>query len=283
MSINDLLTLLDEPQVKEKIKSFISELNKQATADYQDQGIESSTFDNEQIKELNKKNTDLREENKTVKEGKDEMFKIIQQLKDSLFSKNNNISANETKIAVLEDDLSTLKSILKNKEDEAKQEVQTRNDFKIKFDKLQAKIDWYREHFSEDIQIQDIYNNLSELTKTSLSGIFKSTSTSGLIVCGVQDKNISNLWDYAKSEVINGNNPDIDKIILLFNALFARFTLAFPMYELQHLAVGEQFDIQQHIKHNSSVNVSGSIKSVLLYGYLNIKTGKTIKQSIVII
>ncbi len=90
-----------------------------------------------------------------------------------------------------------------------------------------------------------------------------------LIACGIQDKNISNLWDYVKSEVVNGTNPDKERIIRLF--------------ELQQVEVGDKFDTQAHIKHNSSENMSGSIQDVLFYGYINTKMDKVIKASIVVV
>jgi len=129
--------------------------------------------------------------------------------------------------------------------------------------------------------VQEIYSHLSEETRGSLGGIFKNTTLSGLIACGIQEKNIGNLWDYAKNEVVNDTNPDVTHIIQLFNMLFSRFTLAFPMYKSQPVTIGDDFDTQLHIKHSSSNNASGVIGVVLLRGYLNTKTGKVIKQSIV--
>ena len=147
----------------------------------------------------------------------------------------------------------------------------------------EIKIGFYRESFEEDLRIKELYEGLSSQTKLSTEGIFKDTSIKGLIACGIQEKNISNLWDYVKSEVVNGNNPDQNSIIRLFELLFNRFKLAYPMFELQSVQVGDKFDTQAHIKHNMSVNMSGNIQNILLYGYFNTKTGKIIKQSIVVV
>ncbi|ASI97002.1 hypothetical protein [Vibrio rotiferianus] len=146
---------------------------------------------------------------------------------------------------------------------------------------LSQKLEFYRDNFSDDLQAFELYGRLSEQTRHSLSGIFKDTSVQGLIACGIQEKNISNLWDYAKSETVNGNNGDIENVIALFNLLFKRFTLAYPMFSLQDVNPGDSFDTQFHIKHSSSVNTSGAINQIMLYGYVNSKTGKVIKPSIV--
>lgn len=146
---------------------------------------------------------------------------------------------------------------------------------------LNQKLEFYRENFSDDLQVSELYGRLSGQTRHSLSGIFKDISVQGLVACGIQEKNISNLWDYAKSETVNGNNGDIANVISLFNLLFKRFKLAYPMFSLQDVNPGDSFDTQAHIKHSSSINTSGSINQIMLHGYVNSKTGKVIKPSVV--
>ncbi|EKO3578281.1 hypothetical protein P0F20_002406 [Vibrio metschnikovii] len=147
----------------------------------------------------------------------------------------------------------------------------------------EKKLAFYQTHFADDLRLSSLYQDLSEQTRTSLSGIFKDTSVQGLVACGIQEKNISNLWDYAKNEVVNGINPDIEKISALFELLFNRFILAYPMFALQAVKQGDNFDTHLHIKHNTSSNSSGSITKVLLTGYVNTKTEKVIKPSVVVI
>ncbi|WP_217542981.1 hypothetical protein [Vibrio metschnikovii] len=149
--------------------------------------------------------------------------------------------------------------------------------------KRDEKLVWYQTHFEDDLTIFNLYQELSEQTRTSLNGIFKDCSIQGIVACGIQEKNISNFWDYAKSEVINGTNPDLGKINRLFELLFKRFNLAYPMFALQAVKVGDNFDTQLHIKHNSSVKMSGAISSIRLIGYVNTKTEKVIKPSLVVI
>ncbi|MGF1723980.1 hypothetical protein [Photobacterium nomapromontoriensis] len=140
---------------------------------------------------------------------------------------------------------------------------------------------FYRDNFDEELHIQVLYQQLSEQTQSSLSGIFKETSLKGLMVCGVQEKNITNLWDYAKNAVVNGNHEDAADIVALFTALFTRFVLAYPMYQWQPVEIGEEFNTQAHIRHNSSEQMSGCIEAVILPGYVNVKTGMVMKPSVV--
>ena len=82
---------------------------------------------------------------------------------------------------------------------------------------------------------------------------------------------------------MNGTNPDQERIIRLFELLFGRYILAYPMFALQPIAAGDKFDTQSHIKHNSSINMSGNIQEILLRGYVNTKTEKVIKSSVVVV
>ena len=266
-----LLKLLDEPAVQIKIKSLVCDTS----------SVDNFPLENRESLASNKKNSDFEQENKELKKVNNEMAEFIKRLKDNIFGKDKELSDNSSRIQNLDLQVTKLKRLVESKEAEIKSAIQKVEYLQGQLVTSDKKVNWYREHFSEDIKVQEIYSNLSEATKGSLSGIFKSTTTNGLIACGIQEKNIGNLWEYAKNEVVNGINPDILTITKLFEILFARFTLAFPMYEIQSVSSGDDFDTQLHIKHNSSRNVSGVIESVLLCGYVNTKTGKVVKQSIV--
>ena len=148
---------------------------------------------------------------------------------------------------------------------------------------LEKRLAGYRESFDEDLRIHSAYLDFSAETKSSLAGIFKDTSTKGLIACGIQEANIGNLWDYAKNEVIHGGNPDEQKLLTFFELLFKRFALAYPAYRLETALVGTEFDHQAHIKHQSSAASSGTIKRVCLPGYTNTRNNKPVKQSVVML
>ena len=141
----------------------------------------------------------------------------------------------------------------------------------------------YQNSFKDDLLIKELYEALSDKTKLSISGIFKSESIQGLVVCGCQENNIMNLWDYIKNQIINNVLNEEVEIIRIFELLFKRYRLAYPMFAYQSVQVGDEFDNQQHIRHNLSKNISGSIKQILLSGVVNEKSGKVIKQAIVIV
>lgn len=278
MNVDEFLKLLDDPKVREKIKLLVSYTG----------SIENLPEESREVTESHKKNIplelenqDLKKVNEDLKKDNGKMIERIKQLLAQMLGKDKELSGNNSRVQSLDLQVSNLKLLVDSKESKVESLAKETKNSKELLAISDKKLNWYREHFSEDVKVQGIYSNLSEATKGSLSGIFKSTTISGLIACGIQEKNIGNLWEYAKNEVVNGINPDILTITKLFEILFARFTLAFPMYEIQSVSSGDDFDTQLHIKHNSSRNVSGVIESVLLCGYVNTKTDKVIKQSIV--
>ncbi|GAB3530064.1 hypothetical protein [Photobacterium alginatilyticum] len=278
MDVNFILELLDDLRVQEKIKLIV------------DNKIDNDSFVSNLTVASEQKidNGDLFRDNQTLKIKNEEMQGLIDELKGRILVQKNEISDNISKVCVFESKVDSLQCLVKEKELEVARlndEIRTVKDLLDTSDnnqkRTEEKLEWYRKNFSDDIKIQEVYNEFSEQTKSSLSGVFKDTSPKGLISCGIQEKNIGNLWDYAKNEVVNGINPDIDGILKLFELLFSRFIIAYPAYKIQSVQSGDEFDTQQHIKHNSSTNMSGIIDAVLLHGYLNAKTNKVIKPSIV--
>lgn len=146
---------------------------------------------------------------------------------------------------------------------------------------LNKTVDFYKNSFEKELQIFNVYKNLTQDTKESLSGIFKSETFIGFIVCGVQQNSIDSFWEYIKNELRDSKNRDIEKLITIFYFLFEKYTLAYPIYKLQTVDIGDIFDTQNHIRHNLSQNMSGAIQEILFYGIVNTKTNQIVKQSIV--
>ncbi len=124
--------------------------------------------------------------------------------------------------------------------------------------------------------------NLSSQTKDSLKNILKSENIITFISFGVQAKNIENFWDYINNELKEGKNIDIKNLIEIFYFLFKNYTNANSnIYELQDVNIGDEFDYQRFLMHNSSTNTSGNIKEVILRGIVNSKTKEIKRKSIV--
>ncbi|MBB1365420.1 hypothetical protein H5154_03335 [Pseudoalteromonas sp. SR44-5] len=296
MSVDEFIKMLDDPAVKERLRRILAD---DTVSKVPLLPSDSCFVQNEANDKLKAENDELpcesdefnQKMNKLIEE-KHEMEELIRRLKVLFFGVDSQATQSEVVVEAEKIQVNEVKSreeveVLRNTLKAAQNNIEKSNEdtvsLQAELDAANKKVQWYCDNFSEDIKVDVIYKKLSEATKSSLSGIFKSTTPSGLIACGIQEKNIGNLWEYAKNEVVNGKNPDVAKINEIFEVLFARFTLAFPMYETQQVTLGDDFDTQLYIKHNTSRNASGVIEAILLRGYLNTKTGKVIKQSIVVI
>ncbi|NYR12374.1 hypothetical protein HC000_07680 [Pseudoalteromonas sp. MIP2626] len=291
-----VLLLLEDSEVREKVREIMFKPAVNTTLEttvVEDSVISDDTL----IQKLQEEDNNLEVEVIKLRSENEEMKEIIIKLKsllglkDSALNKSNEavLSLNQDKSG-LEANLSTVTSNL-NQNKQSLSEVSSNykylkteyDSIKAKYEEQEKKIAYYRDNFEEDLRIKEIYDDLSNQTKLSTDNIFTDPSVKGLVACGIQEKYIFNLWDYIKAEVVKGNNPDQERLIRLFELLFKRFKLAYPMFELQLVKTGDKFDTQSHIKHNKSDNMSGDIQSVLFHGCINTKTGKVLKPSIVIL
>ncbi len=173
----------------------------------------------------------------------------------------------------LKEEISQLEAQKREKEDALK-EMRSSNSH------LSEQVGFYDKNFKDALMVYELYKNLSTQTKTSIKGIFKDESLNGFLACGMQERNIDSLWEYIKNEIIEDNNPDIKSLVAIFDFFFERFSLAFPLYQKQPIETGKEFDTQQLINADSTTP-NGTVKEVLLYGWINTKTDKIIKKSIV--
>jgi len=187
-----------------------------------------------------------------------------EEVKTENLTKNLNLKDNELR------ELEEAKNRLKNEVKEMQSEK----------NKLSKKVDFYRDNFEKELSTYTLYKELSSSTKASLKGIFKDDSLKGFLACGVQEKNISSLWDYVKDELREEENSDIKSLKAIFYFFFEGYNRAYPMYEVQKVALGDVFDTEEHIKTNAS-SVSGKVDEVVFTGWVNSKTKKIVKKSIV--
>lgn len=192
----------------------------------------------------------------------------------------------------IDSDSSFLKDEIKNLKDELARAKTEREQLEKDKKKLTDNINLYAErveqskkeleNLKKDAKAYEDFKNLSASTKKSLENILKEDSLASFIASGVQSRNIENLWDYINNELREGQNPEIKGLAEIFYFLFANFTKANgDIYELQSVSLGDEFDPQLHLRHNSSQGVSGKINEVVLKGMVNSKTKEIKRKSVV--
>ena len=189
-------------------------------------------------------------------------------------------------------DSSFLKDEIKNLKDELAHAKNEQEELEKENKKLMDSANLYAEqamqskkeleNLKKDVKAYEDFKNLSVSTKKSLENILKEDSLASFIASGVQSRNIENLWDYINNELREGQNPEIKKLTEIFYFLFVNFAKANgDIYELQSVSLGDEFDPQLHLRHNSSQSISGKISEVALKGMVNTKTKEIKRKSVV--
>jgi hypothetical protein len=126
------------------------------------------------------------------------------------------------------------------------------------------------------------YQGLSEQSREALSGVFKGDSFEEFLACGVQPANIDTLWEFARNQALEGRLDDLPvlgQIIAYFVELY-NGTNESPILAFQQVSVGDSFDVDLHIRTQSS-KAAGAISSIILTGLTNAFTGEVIKKTVV--
>jgi DNA repair exonuclease SbcCD ATPase subunit len=266
-----LKLLLEDDEVKQAIRNVFNENNK---IENEEKTIDSNR--DKEIEELKKEIEMLngfREKYEKFKKCFSDEKKKNTQLSENLSSKDEELQQ-----------LLEVKSKLNEEIEESKRKKEVIlkgvKELEVKLNDSKEETKKYKEPFKEQLKVYDLYHRLSQTTKSSLKGIFKDDSLIGFFACGVQEKNIDSFWEYTKNEIIEEKNSDVKNLIVIFNFLFERYLMAYPMYVVQEIQIGEEFKTEKHIKDSQS-SVSGAISKVLLRGWVNSKNSKIVKKSVV--
>ena len=136
--------------------------------------------------------------------------------------------------------------------------------------------------FREPEELYNTYLRLSNATRGSLSGIFKGTTVEEFIFCGVQLENIDSLWEFIKRELEEKRLSEVENMKKIFVYFFKAYNLIHesPIYKIQNVAIGEEFDEDKHLRSSNS-RVAGRINEIMLNGFIITNTGKIVKKSVV--
>jgi hypothetical protein len=134
--------------------------------------------------------------------------------------------------------------------------------------------------FREAELVYQKYVQLKPLTQDSLKRNIKSESLEEFVYSGIQYENIDSLWEFIKRETLEGYETDIEELKEVFHYFFHSYNKINPLFQLHNVVVGQAFDGDLHMRSKDS-KVMGPISEIILPGYINTKTSKIIKKSIV--
>ncbi|GAB6100655.1 hypothetical protein JCM16358_25340 [Halanaerocella petrolearia] len=198
----------------------------------------------------------------------EELESQLQEYKTSLESKQSIVEELKDKKNRLETD----NKQLKNRNLELKRSIQRKEE----------EIKRLSNRFQGIEEVYNTYLNLSSKQRQALQGIFKGNSIDEFIFCGVQHENVDSLWEYIKREVIEGHEEGLTELEKIFRYFFVAHNKIYanPLYKIQEVETGEEFDEDKHIRGKNS-KVRGRITDVLFKGYINLNTDRVVKKSVV--
>lgn len=245
--IDKLLELLDEELVQQKIIEIVTCQIKNAVVN--------------QVQNNDESNSLLLQQLKTEKKSQDEK---IERLEYELSEKQKELEKKKYLQARLE-------------------EVESERDqYKNMMNELVSDLEYYKNSFAKPKKIYDKYCGLSQNTMLALSNVLSNESVIDFIVKGVQWANLQGLEDYITANLNANTISECDMEILkeIYDELFELYSGADGNCHRLNTKVGEEFDLDYHVKGFGSKGVSGTIEKVLFDGY---KKGNNVRRSIVLI
>lgn len=147
---------------------------------------------------------------------------------------------------------------------------------------------WKNEAEVQRLKLMDIgraaalYGELSQSSQHALENIFRSTKPELFIASGVQIDNLKQLWEFAKSEIMEGRVGETELLADLIGYFMNLYNLIHGrmIYVKIEAKAGMDFDVDWHIRTSGS-RPAGKIGRVYLDGYVNVNNGSIFGKSVV--
>ncbi len=203
----------------------------------------------------------------------------IEALQKQLQERDEMIEKLKRLLGISKEDTSSLEKVNQKLAEDIKQLQSSNSKVNSEKEELNQALDSYKNSFEDLLKIEKIYNSLSSSTKDSLKNMLKNSSNSTLLFASlIQEKNVENLWEFIKNELIEDQNVDNDKLVNLFELVLNIFIKIFPQYSKNGINISDRFDTELHIKAKGS---GSNITKILLDGWKNNQTNKIIKKTVV--
>ncbi|MBQ4407295.1 MAG: hypothetical protein II852_09830 [Bacteroidales bacterium] len=210
--------------------------------------LENASRESERMKALEQQIMDLRGRNTTLENN-------LRQKDIAINDLNNKLSEKELHI-------NNLSSQISNKESELNVLHQDCNN-----------LETIRNNY-ETLDIFPFYEKLSDRVKDSLSNIFHNISTPALLSSGIQENNITRLYDFLENRVREDILDNYEELNVMIRKLFDIYNLGRKEpYVIIEPVSGSKYDNNENIIKNNAMG--GAISKVWLFGY---KTARGIVQ-----
>lgn len=206
--------------------------------------LENASRESERMKSLEQQITELRGKNTILEENLRQKDVSINELKKQLSDKELQVNTLSSQISLKESELNGLHQDCNN-------------------------LETIRSNY-EALDILPSYEKLSDKVKDGLSNIFHNISTPALLSSGIQENNITRLYDFLENRVREDILDNYNELNVLLRKLFGIYNLGRKEpYVIIEPVTGDRYDSNENIIKNNAMD--GTISKVWLFGY---KTAK---------
>ncbi len=262
----ELIYLLDDPEVREKILSVVNKRETSATPQNFFRANDDVRRLKEQLRSVESELETLRAENSRL---------------------NNSLTQTQQRATKFQRDADTWK----NSYDDAKRQAET---YRQKFDDAQEKISRLensvdelkiklRDGFARGQELFQKYQRVGAHARQILgTSVFVRDDFTSFICGGAQTDSLEKIWDVLKSCVMSGNQNDAEILWEIFEYCLelVNASKSGKGFSILSVNVGDRFDSDIHSEGGAG-RAQGKISVVCLPGFRNDYNGRIIRKSIV--
>ncbi len=144
----------------------------------------------------------------------------------------------------------------------------------------------FKANYSDLENAFNLFKMLPDNVKFALAGVFGDANSPIEFLSGaLSDGHMDALFDYIATSINNSNDSgEIDSLQILFDFVFYAVNIGSreATYQRLEVNVGDEFDSETMKKISDSAQI-GAVKEIFIAGYKFDKTGKIVKQSLVLL
>lgn len=308
----ELLKLLDDPDIKEKIQRIVEEPKNFVETDKKiPQPVETEKFpsinDDEKISKLEDEKTAALQRATVAERQLENLRGENYQLKNSLAKTQQRVKDLEQQIqnaqytnSRLENSLTESKQTARSFQSKLEEWQRTFNREQQRARNLQADLDAAQREISRledliaDLKYQNEqrfargwelfqkYQRVGSHARQLLQGVFPHENFMSFICGGAQTNSLETLWDVLRECVMSNRQQDADILSEVFEYCFELVNSSKTQagYSILPVKVGDRFDSDLHSEGPNS-RAQGKVAAIYLPGYRNDYNGRVIRKSIV--
>lgn len=277
MTNYELLRLLDDTEVQEKILKIVNEqkiFSEPATPSY-----EPASADDEKISRLEDENFRLKN---SLSQSQQRVKNLEEQIQNAQYKNSrleNSLSQSERSSKDLQSKLAEWQKTFTREQQRAESLQQELDAANLKISDLEGQL---QQRFSRGWQLFQKYQSLGAHSRQLLQGVFTRDNFTSFICGCAQSESLEKIWDVLRECVMNSRQHDAEILwqVFEYSLELVNSSRAQVSYSILPVSEGDRFDSELHSEAPGS-RAQGKVAQVHLPGFRNDYNRRIIRKSIV--